>query len=325
MQRRTPKLRLAGILIAVMFATACLWSDGLALRGSYVGPSVHTDELAKLDPMLAGHSVLFLAEDDFAAWELRGTRLAYLTPYTIPSLPISFPADKPFVVGEPADFNTVTTQTLNDFSYVITTRSDFASVPPENWRPVAATRFYQVWARTGLTAHDSTLSGGSAPGAILDCSTPAGQKLSRTHGTALVQVPPIVLEGGDWQGPVIARQPSVSVLTAGMTVTQQVTLPPGRWQVSLQYTSPTSLLMRTSGLISLLPAALEHQGPYWPVGNVTSTGRRLTIQVKVNAPPTLATSRSAVLGNIAFVESNFAPQMVPLSTACGRYVDWYHQ
>ncbi len=308
-----------------MFAIACLWSDGLALRSSLVGPSVHTDELAKLDPMLADRTVLFLAEDDFAAWELRGTRLAYLTTYTIPSLPISFPADKPFVIGEPADFNTVTTQTLNHFSYVVTTRSDFASVPPEDWHPVAATRLYQVWARTGLTAPDSTLSGGSAPGAILDCSTSAGQKLSRSHGTALVQVPPIALEGGGWQGPVLLREPGVSVLAAGTAATQQVTLPPGRWQVSLQYTSSTSLLVRTPELSSVLPAALEHQGPYWPAGDITSTGRRLTIQVKVHAPPTLATSRSATLGDLAFVRVDVAPRVMPLNTACGRYVDWYRQ
>jgi hypothetical protein len=208
----------------------------------------------------------------------------------------------------------------------VATRSGFASAPPANWRPVAATRFYQVWARTGLTTPYSILAKGAAPGAILDCSRPAGQTLSRSRGAALVQAPPIVLDGGGWQGPrMLGRAPGVSALSAGMAVTQQVTLPPGRWQLSLQYVSPTSLAVRTRGLNSVLPAALEHQGPYWPAGDVTSAGRPMTIQVEVHAPPALATKRSATIGDVAFVRVDVAPRMVPLHAACGRYVDWYRQ
>jgi hypothetical protein len=320
---RASRLQLAGTLVAVGFAAACLWSDALAQRGSRVGPSSHTHELAQLDPMLAGHTVLFLAQDDFAAWELRGTHLGYLTTYDIPSLPVAYRGNQPFVVGEPADFNTFTTQTLNDFSYVVATNSDFASVPPANWRPVAATRFYQVWARSGSTTQYSSLAAGSAPGAILDCATPLGQKLRRTHGIAMVQAPPIMLDGDGWQGPVFGRQAGVSALTAGMAVNQQVTLPPGHWQVSLQYTSSTSVVVRTRGLNSVLPATLEQQGPYWTAGEIISTGRPLTIQVKVDAPPPLATSRSALLGDVAFVRVDVAPRTLPLRAACGRYVDWY--
>jgi hypothetical protein len=322
-QRDIPKLQIAGALVAVLFAAACLWSAGLVLRNSLVGPSNHDSELAHLDPMLRGHNVLFLGQDDFAAWELRGTHLAYLTTYDIPSLPISFRSNKPFVVGEPADFDTVTAQTLNDFSYVVTPRSAFASVPPPNWHPVAGTRFYEVWARVGPTAPHATLAEEGGPGAILNCSTPAGRILSRTHGTALVRVPPVVLDGGGWQGLVAVIQPDASVLQAGAKATQQVTLPPGYWQLSLQYTSQTSLEVRAGELNSVLPAAVEHQGPYWSAGNITSTGKPLTIQVDVHAPPPLATNHGAILGNIALVRVGVASKMVPLHAACGRYVDWY--
>lgn len=321
-ERRHGRLEWAGTLVAVAFAAACLWSDGLALRGSLVGPSTHTHELAQLDPMLAGHTVLFLPQDDFAAWELRGTRLAYLSIYDIPSLPVAFRPNDPFVAGEPADFNAFTPQTLNDFNDIVTTKSAFASVPPPNWRPVASTRFYQVWARTGVTSAYSTLEQGSAPGKILSCSTPAGRALVRRSGTALVQAPPVLLSGSGWQGPAL-HEPGVSVLVAGTVVTQQVTLPPGRWQASLQYVSSTSLVVSTHGFSSVLPAALEHQGPYWPAGDLISTGRPLTISVLVRAPAPLLTSRSASIGDIAFVRVGDAPRVVPLRMACGRYADWY--
>jgi hypothetical protein len=323
-KRRTLTLESAGALAAALFGMACLWSDGLVLRGAQVGPLTHTHELQKLDRMLAGHTVLFLGEDDFAAWELRGTRLAYLAIYDIPSLPVTFRPGYPFVVGEPADFNTFSTQSLNDFDYVVATRTAYASVPPANWHPVAATRFYQVWARTGVTASDAVPSGaGSAPGQLVNCSTPAGKALSRIQGTALVTAPPVVLDGSDWQGAAFAHLPGASVVAAGMTVGQQVTLPPGRWQLSLQYTSATSLTVHTRGLKSELPAALEHQGPYWPVGDVTSTGSPLSVSIAVHAPPPLATSRSAFLGNIAFVRVDASPRRVPLRAACGEYVNWY--
>jgi hypothetical protein len=321
--RRAPeRLRLAGLLVAVVFAAACLWSDGLALRGSRVGPSDHVRELARLDRLLAGHSVLFLGQDDFAAWELRHTRLAYLTIYTIPSPAVSFRAERPFVLGQPADFGTITPKGLDAFRYVVTPRSTVASVPPPNWRRVATTRSYEAWARSGPTAPYSVMSTGSAPGAVLNCSTAAGRRLRQTRGTALVTARPFVLDGAGWQGPLLGAQPGFSALRAGTTVTQHVTLPPGRWQVSLQYTSSTALTVRTQGLDAELPAVLEHQGPYWSAGTFTSTGRPLTLQVDVHSPPFPATARTAVLGNAAFVRRDVAPTMVPLRAACGRYVDW---
>ncbi|HKG02019.1 MAG TPA: hypothetical protein VKB03_02470 [Conexibacter sp.] len=314
--------RLAGVLVAVAFAAACLWSDGLALRGSRVGPSDHAQELARLDRLLAGHTVLFLGQDDFAAWELRHTRLAYLTLYVIPSPPVPFRAERPFVLGQPADFGTVTPKGLDAFRYVVTTRSAYASVPPPNWRPVAATPSYQAWARTGPTGPYSITATGSAPGVALDCSTAAGRRLRRTPGTALVTARPFVLDGDGWQGPLLGVQPGYSALRAGTAVTQQVTLPPGRWQVSLQYMSSTALTVRMQGLNAELPAVLEHQGPYWPAGDISSTGRPQTIEVDVHAPPFPATARTSVLGNVAFVRRDVAPATVPLRAACGRYVNW---
>jgi hypothetical protein len=318
-----PRLELTGTLLAVALAAACLWSAGLALRGSEVGPSTHIDELSHVDSMLAGRRVLFLGQDDFAAWELRHTHLGYLTTYDIPSLPISFRPGDPFVPGGVADFDNFTSQTLDSYSYVVVPRSAFASTPPLNWHLLASTRSYEVWERRGLTKPHAILPGGVGPGAILNCSTPSGRTLSHSRGSAVVRVPPVLLDGGAWQGGATARYPGVTALEAGAAVTQQVTLPPGRWQVSLQYTSSTPLAVRARGLSSTLPAVLEHQGPYWSVGDIESTGGPVTVQVAAHAPPPLATRRYASLGSLAMTRVDVGPKIVPLRAACGRYVDWY--
>ncbi len=323
-RRRALSPALAGTLVAAAFAAACLWSVGLAIRGAQVGPLTHTHELEQLDSMVQGHSVLFLGQDDFAGWELRGTRLGYLTVYDIPSQPVAFRPGYSFAVGEPADFASFTTQTLNDFDYVVTTGSAYASVPPANWHVVASTRFYQLWARTGVTPAATVPSGvGSAPGILVNCSSPAGQALKRTRGTGLVTAAPVVLAGSGWHGPASAPGPAATAVAAGTTVEQQVTLPAGRWQVSLQYFSPTSLTLRAGGLGAHLPGSLEHQGPYWPAGSITSTGKPLTVSVAVHAPPALATPRVASIGEVAFVRLDIPPRRVPLSAACGDYADWY--
>ena len=317
------KFEIAGKLIAVIFAALCLWSASLAVRGSYVGPTDHANELADLRPLLAGHKVLFLAQDDFSAWELRGTRLAYITIYDIPSLPISFRQEKPFIAGQPVDFDSITSQSLDDFEYVVAPRTQFASFPPANWRSVLHTSSYQVWARTGDTKPHKVLEEQGSPGAVFNCSASSGRALSRTHGLALVRSAPIVIDGGTWQGPVLVRQPGESVLAAGAEVNQRITLPPGRWQLSMQYTSSTPVKIDVSNLDSVIPATLEHQGPYWPVGSVISIGQPLTIQVKVHSPPPLITTRYSMLGSMAFVRLGEPQKSVPLSAACGRYVDWY--
>jgi hypothetical protein len=321
--RRRRNFEIAGKLIAIVFAALCLWSASIALRGSYVGPTDHANELANLRPLLSGHTVLFLAQDDFSAWELHGTRLGYLTPYDIPSLPISFRPEKPFILGEPVDFDSITAQGLDNFEYVVAPRTQFASVPPANWRPVLSTSSYQVWARAGSTEPHRILAEQGGPGTVLNCSTPTGRALSRTRGRALVRFAPMMIDGGTWQGQVLGQQSGESVLTAGTEVSQRVTLSPGRWQLSMQYTSSTPITVHTEGLDSVIPAILEHQGPYWPVGNVTSLGRSLTIRVAVHAPPPLITTRYSILGNMAFVRLGVPQETVSLKAACGRYVDWY--
>lgn len=322
-RRVAPGFRIAGRFAALAFAAACLWSAGLAMRGSFVGPTGHSDQLARLRPMLAGKRVLFLAQDDFSAWELRGTHLGYLAIYDVPSLPVAFTSAKPFAFGAPADFDTIATASLDRFRFVVSPSSDLASVPPANWRRVAQTPSYVVWERTGPTPAHAVLAEGSMPGAVLDCSTRAGRALSRARGSALVRVPPIVLDGSSWQGPALARGPGASAVRAGGGESLLVRLPAGRWQLSMQYTSPTALTVSAPGLRATLPAALEHQGPYWAAGELVSSGAPMKIRLDVHAAPVFDTARSALLGDIAFVRTDTPPKLLPLRAACGRYVDWY--
>ena len=317
----SPRFGLA--VIAAVFFAGCLWSSGLEVRGARVGPTAHLAELQRLRAMLVRHKVLFLAQDDFSGWELRGTHLAYLAVYDIPSLPIGFRSSKPFRFGEPSDFDSITSWSLDGFDYVLAPRTAFASIPPPNWREVAATKSYEVWKRFGPTPDHEILAETGGPGAILRCNTLGGLALSHRRGSALVRTPPVVLEASGWRSRDGAHAPGFTAVPDGGTATQFLTLPPGKWQVSLQYSSADPLIVKAPGLVGTLPASLEHLGPYWAGGELTSSGHALPLTVSVHPAPALATTRDEALGNVAFVRVDTHTETVPLRAACGRYVDWY--
>lgn len=310
-------LRPMAALLGCAFGLACLWSVGLVMRSAPVGPLDHASELAAIDRRLTGARVLILGQDPFSAWQLLGTHLGYLSQYDIPSVPITFRPMRPFVPGQPADFASIKPTSLDDFEYVVTTRSAFASVPPPNWHRLMATRSYEVWERRGATAPYSLLPNQptSAPGGVLDCKTPAGRAVSRTGGVALVRSPPVVLSR--------ATFPNGGLVASGTLFNRRVTVPPGRWQLSLQYTSATPITVRAPGLAATLPPTLEAVGQYWAVGEIRSRARPLTLSLYVHAAPPLATRRLTVLGSIALVRADASPHLVPVRQACGRYIDWY--
>jgi hypothetical protein len=317
--RRRPTLASAawlpwpiGAIIAAAFGAACLWSDGLVFRGSFVGPAAHAHQLAQLRPTLRRHRVLFLGTDNFAVWELRDRRLSYVSQYApISQLP-QYRPDKPHAPGRPVDFDSVDPRWLDRFDYVVTPRTAFASVPPLNWSRAAATSSYEVWRRAGATPPHAILTEDGAPGAVLDCSTPTGRSLSHAAGAALVRPPPVVGDRRAWRG-------------TGTKLFQQLYLPAGRWQLSLQYISASALTVKASSLQAVLPADLEPAGPYWFVGEVTSTGGRIAVSVRAHPLPGLATRRIPAIGNIALVKVDTPARSVPLRTACGQYVDWYQR
>ena len=62
---------------------------------------------------------------------------------------------------------------------------------PSNWQQIAATPSFALWDVSGYTVARNILNEGNAPGAVLDCRTSLGRRLSESRGVAGVwETPP---------------------------------------------------------------------------------------------------------------------------------------
>jgi len=226
------------------------------------------------------------------------------------------------------DFDSVTPRTLARFPFVITTRAAYASGPPPSFQPIRETQDFVLWKRVGRVGPRRTLAEGADPGAILACAAHAGRRVVRTGGAGTVFArAPVV--GGRWSPSPTAE--------GGAPVTQALSLPRGRWQISIQYDATRPLAVAAPGLDATLPANLDYRGsvPYYPVGELrVRRGGSVRFAVSVERPPLvgrlLGTKSQAHLGAIAASPAGAggpipgeAERRVPLDRACGRYVDWY--
>jgi hypothetical protein len=300
------------LFAGLAFAFVALHASSLALRGEPVGSTVQTAELGQLRSIVGGAPTLFLGNDDFAGWELRGARLAYPSITAFPSpLHVSL-SSKPYQYGDPFDFDSIDSAQLDDFMYVITTNNPYASQPPANFHLVKALAVYQLWRRSGPTAPRLSLDPGESPGAVLDCRSPQGLRLSRRSGVAAVMETPVL--SGD-----------VGTLAPNSHATAILRLPRGTWDLSLEYTSDEALKLAADGGHWELPANTARPGPYFYFGTVRSGGRK-PVQVQIyETHPSRFTSPVAIanLSNVAATRRPDTRTLVPLARACGRYVDWY--
>ncbi len=196
------------------------------------------------------------------------------------------------------------------------------SQAPDAFESVATTPSYVLWKRRGSVAPRETLDEGVAAGAVLDCSTRKGRRLSRQQGVAAVWPARPVESAVD------AWEPS-SEATDDRAATQTLDLPPGEWALSLQYDSRRPIEVSAPGLTERLPANLDFRGPspYFPVGVVSvEEPTSLPVTVEVDRPNFIARLLGAP--NDAHLRGLAATPLgpierVPLAEACDRYVDWY--
>lgn len=294
------------------FAFVALHSSLLALRSEPVGSTVQTAELGQLRSIVGHEPTLFLGNDDFAGWELRGVRLAYPSVTAFPSPLHASLSAKPYQYGAPFDFDSVDSTQLNDFTYVITTNTPYASQPPANFHLVKTLSVYQLWKRSGLTLPRMSLDPGESPGALLDCRSALGRRLSHSSGVAAVMATPVSF--GD-----------VGALGPNSSATALLRLPRGAWDLSLEYTSAEALKLAAVGGRWELPANTARPGPFFYFGTVHSNGAR-AVQVQIyETHPSRFTAPldTASISNLVATRSPDTRALVPLSRACGRYVDWY--
>jgi hypothetical protein len=319
--RAFPLFSLAGAatrVLALAFAALAIYSTLDVLDDARVGPLQRSADLMQLRPIVKGHSTLFLPEDHYVNWELAGADLSYPTIWSIPSaVPVT---PRKVVVGAPADFDSIEPATLDHFDYVVAARTATQSEPPANFKLVRTTRWYELYRRTGPTAPRGDLDPAAQPGATLDCTTPTGAQIARSGGVAAVRQMPSY--GPGWS---VAPPGTPSIIgSSGASYSQSLVLPSGRQELSLQYQSQVPLTVSLStGQRFSLPAYLGAYGSFWRVGDVSGSGRPVTVTVKLDRAPIEVVGRSAILGLVAAASPEAHDQIVPVRRACGRYVDWY--
>lgn len=282
--------------------------DVRALRFSPVAPTDQVRQLEAFQPLIEGKPTLFLGEDEFISWELAGAPVTPVALNSSPVLPLR--ERKDWEDGEAIDFDTIPARTYNDYDYVVSFRDAAASAPPAQLRLVEETRDYLLWERTGEVRERSILAEREWPGAVLDCSTPAGRRILAAGGVAAVRGAPF-------------RFP-LSAAAAGTTVSTSLNLPAGEWELQMPYVSPYPIEVTAPGLRTTLPASLSRYGPRLPIGRVaTRAGQELPLSFHVEdtslSPPTAV----ATFNHLVATPLDGPERVVPIARACGRYVDWY--
>jgi hypothetical protein len=305
---RWSEVRVARLALVAVFAVFAAYSTSLALRGSAVGSVAQERELAALRPLVGKQPTLFLGNDDHVAWWLRGVELGSPQLTSVRStIVVPVRPQKTPLANQPFDFDSIDAPTLDRFAFVIVPRSGYASAPPPNFTRVRSGRLYELWARHGRTEPRSTVERSGAPGATLDCA-----RVGRRDGVASVWMPaPAVSQGAPQIAP-------------GAAADFSLTLTPGRWLVSLQYTS-TAPLRIVSRLGSWrLPANTARPGPYFEVGRIdVPTSGPVGLRVIAEQAARVGSRAAGAIVSAVAATRTGAVQERPLRRSCNRYVDWY--
>jgi hypothetical protein len=328
---RVSAMRLAWSALAVVFFAGAVWSTFLALREAPVAPPGHGAQLKAFLPIVHGKPVLYAGQDRYAAYDLLGAD-THVPLVEFPDDKVSPNPEKPFDTGDaysPIDFDSFNRGTLDRFPYVVTSRGAWNSKAPPNFKRIAKTESYVLWERTGPTPRERhVLLEGTEAGALAHCNSPETRILLRSGGTASLF--------GETQ---VGTKPSWSngsILETGESTTQALDLPPGDWDLSLQYFSPFALSVTAPGFEeAIIPAldgqrpssiSLNNNGQFWPAGKFHSKGGKA--EFTIHAAPAdwfqslTGWDAKAYIGEIVATKAE-PHREVPLAQACGGWIDWY--
>ncbi len=326
-RRRQPapgSARWARYALAAAFAVVAASSTFVALRDAIVAPNTHANELNAIRARVGDGWVLSLTTDRFTDYELRSTKVA--SPFLNAEIIVPSTRGKDYVL--PLDFDSAPPEVYDLFKWVLVTRAPYRSAPPPNLRLVAQTRSYELWKRVGPTPLDSRVLGekGKA-GKLLRCRSEAAdgrRALAVGTSATIFRQPPMVAQPTTWR--------PGNQLSPGTSATRTVDLPRGRWLLSLQYLSPLrGVTVRAAGHSFELPASVDgavpfRYGPWWRVGEIRSPGGPVKVTVQVHRVSALqrllGVDRPAVIGKLAATRPD-PEETVPISAACGHYVDHY--
>jgi hypothetical protein len=313
------RARVAAIAVLAAYLVAAGASSSLALRGTHVRPADRGHDLAAFRSIVDGQPTIYLGRDNFAPWELRGARLlGFQSNSTGLALKIDEVPKKRTGEAHPpaADVDSVPPWFLAvSARYLVTPRTAYASRPPAEFRPIKRTRWHVLWERREPLKPREILAEGEAPGSVLDCRTARGRRLARRRGVAYVRPAPVVGRRGAWVGG--------ATVASGGSRTQELRLSRGVWDISLRYFSDVPLRLRAGALDASLPPYLSDESTFFSAGRVVSDGGTLRVTVTVPARRRIELVRFVRLGTVAATRVDDRGQVVPLASACGKYVDWY--
>jgi hypothetical protein len=324
-------LRVGWAVLAVLFVGGAVYSSFLVLRDAPVGPAGHGAELEAFLPIVRGKPVLYAGQDRYAAYDLLGAD-THVPLVEFPDAEVEANPEKPFDTGDaysPIDFDSLSRGTLDRFPYVVTGRAAWNSQAPPNFWRVAATSSYVLWKRTGPTPEDRhLLLEGTEAAALAGCAAPEIRILLANPGRASLFPGAAIGPKGAWEGG--------SVLGTGESASQSLDLPAGSWNLSIQYFSPFGLTLSAPGFREPLEAALDGQRPntislgnngqFWPAGRYESSGGKVKFTLAAADASALQSlsgyDGKAYVGELVAVPAG-PHRIVPLSRACGGWVDWY--
>jgi hypothetical protein len=322
-------------ILAAVFVALAAYSSFLALRDTVVAPDNRLHELEAFQQEVSGEKVLALTSDRFTDYGLRTAEVA--SPAF--NAEIRVPSAVTKSQRLPIDFDSVPRPVLNDFPYAVTTSASYQSQAPPGWTEVDSTESYKLWRRNGITPGISNLYEEARPGRIYRCKNPKIGAFLTTGGEALTWQPrPVIAKRLYWRagapsGVLPEERPIDNELEPGETASQRIYLPPGRWELSLQYvTAVTGVTVRAPGVDVHLPSGMDaaipyrpDQGPYWPVGEVTSAGEKITVSVEADDieayQKLLGVDAPAVIGNLTAVHLGGVVTVANTPAACGLFVD----
>jgi len=333
-KRRTPAaplVRLAWAVLAVAFCGGAIYSSFLVLRDAPVAPGGHGAELKAFLPILHGKPVLYAGQDRYAAYDLLGAD-THVPLVEFPDDAVSPNPEKPFDTGDaysPIDFDSFNHGTLERFPYVITSRAAWNSQAPPAFKRIAETPNFVLWQKTGEVPEDRhVLLEGTEAGAKADCAAPETRILLGEPGRASLFPDAVIGPKGAWS--------DGSILGTGESTSQKLGLPAGTWNLSIQYFSPFDLTLSAPGFSEPLIAALDGQRPntislgnngqYWPAGKFQSKGGETEFTITTADASGLQSltgyDGKAYIGELVAVPAE-PHREVPLSQACGGWIDWY--
>jgi hypothetical protein len=307
--------RLVRSAIIIAFCALAGYTSFRSLQDAPVQAPAPGRDLEAFHRTIGRSPVLFLGSDDYVSWLLGDSPVVGPNGPAAAGVGVAARPNKSPASDQAIDFDSIQPSELDRFRYVVTSNSGYNSQPYENFRLLASGRFYDLWQRTGPTLARQVLEAPGAPGVILSCRSATGRRLRLARGLAsIIPRPPMVFRG--------------RYLRPGRSARLKLHLPDGLWQLSIQYDSALNIRFSAAGRKFSIPAYLGRPGPFFAIGSVEGRGANspLGLSVAVDRPSLFTSPFDNLATQISAIAATPLPdarQLVPLRSACGKYVDWY--